>query len=212
MNKASPKSKEYEERNTQRMRDIGVRIGQARQRLNLSQGQLGELIEESQQAIQKWESGDTARKMTATALAELAKALQVSTDWLLFGGDETPKSVSMRDCCKMLFRDLPTLVPCTWKVHNPTTDDYPYPVFGGKACLVKDPPTLTYRLTIPTEPLERKFLSEEYAYSNWDYQAFLSCAMEAQHLEDIRKSNEKYFHESDYAKLFEQVPNKPLKQ
>lgn len=209
MNKASPKSNEYEERNTQRMRDIGVRIGQARARLNLSQGQLGELIEESQQAIQKWESGDKARKMSVTALAELAKALQVSTDWLLFGGDESPKSVSMRDCCKMLFRDLPALVPCTWEVHNPTID-YPCPVFGGKACLVKDPPTLTYRLTIPTKPI---FDPEaEYAYSNWDYQAFLSCAMEALHLEYTRKFNEKYFHEGDYAKLFEQVPNKPLNQ
>ncbi len=212
MNKGSPKSNEHEERNTQRIRDMGARIGKARAKLNLSQSQLGELIEESQQTIQKWESGNTARKMTATALAELAKALQVSTDWLLFGGDETPKSVSMRDCAKMLFRDLPNLVPCTWEVHNPTTD-FPYPVFGGKACLVEDPPTITYRLTIPTElilyPEEYLF---EYAYSNWDYQAFLSCAEEAQHLEDIRKSNKKYFHESDYAKLFKQVPNKPLNQ
>lgn len=55
---------------------LGSRIRQARERLGLSQEDLASLVSKDQGAISEYENG--RRKISATDLPELAKALQVS--------------------------------------------------------------------------------------------------------------------------------------
>ncbi|TXE41401.1 helix-turn-helix domain-containing protein [Serratia marcescens] len=63
---------------------IGVRVKHRRDSLGLTQGQLAEKIGTSQQAIEQLEAGKTKRPRY---LPELAKALEVTIDWLLDGKD-----------------------------------------------------------------------------------------------------------------------------
>lgn len=63
------------------MKILGQRIREARQRLELTQKQLGELARLSDMAVCHFECG--RRLPSAKNLAALAVALRVSADWLL---------------------------------------------------------------------------------------------------------------------------------
>lgn len=60
---------------------VGKRIKKQRMEINYSQEQLAASTNCSYRCIQKWESGKTMPR--AQMLCNLAKALHVSSDWLL---------------------------------------------------------------------------------------------------------------------------------
>lgn len=82
---------------------FGNRLLQLRQKLGLSQGQLGKLIGVSNKSISKWETG--AAKPGVDTLSKLALALQVSMDELI--EPETPD--------KQITRIVVTGGPCAGK-------------------------------------------------------------------------------------------------
>lgn len=208
MARTLPKSEEYNEKKKQRMHGIGTRIGIAREKKGLTQGELGAIIEEDQQTIQKWEAGDARRNISATALACLAEALQVSTDWLLFGKGSMSQDMTMRDCAKILFHDLPAHFDCSWSINAPVA------LFGEitGAYPIKTLPTLTYQLTLPNESLNNIETGYPTGYVRVkdEYQPFIACASNVQHLEAARKHYPQFFHEDDYIDLFATIPNTPL--
>lgn len=71
---------------------IASRIYQRRVQLNLSRDALGELASSDQKQIWRYEKGKTIP--SAEAIIALARALQVSTDWLLGMTDEIRPLVS----------------------------------------------------------------------------------------------------------------------
>jgi transcriptional regulator with XRE-family HTH domain len=68
---------------------LGERLRQARQRAQLSQQRLGELIGQDQQYISKLER-DVLPGMTVETLEQLCNALKVSADYLLGREDTNP--------------------------------------------------------------------------------------------------------------------------
>ncbi|MBM7070904.1 helix-turn-helix domain-containing protein [Shewanella sp. 202IG2-18] len=62
---------------------IGQRIRAAREKLNLSQEELGRLMEISFQSVQQWESGKTTPR--ASRMRRLASVLKTTPNWLQFG-------------------------------------------------------------------------------------------------------------------------------
>tara|TARA_R110001583_G_scaffold191462_1_gene356624 strand:+ start:652 stop:1347 length:696 start_codon:yes stop_codon:yes gene_type:complete len=67
------------------MNTLGERSKERRKIIKLTQIQLSKKVGVSGVTISQWESGDTSPK--GENLYKLAKALQCSPDWLLFGGD-----------------------------------------------------------------------------------------------------------------------------
>lgn len=65
---------------------LGKRIHDRREQLNLSQADLGELVGKDQNSIWRYESGRV--QPTAEVLADLARALQTTADYLLGVSDE----------------------------------------------------------------------------------------------------------------------------
>ncbi len=65
--------------------DIGIRIRARREKLNLKQIDLARALTISPQAVSKWERGETCPDIAI--LVELAKILDVSTDFLLGAND-----------------------------------------------------------------------------------------------------------------------------
>lgn len=66
------------------MDTLGKRLAAQRESLNLSQGELARIVGMKQQGIQSIEGGEVQRPRK---LLEIARALKVSEDWLLFGGE-----------------------------------------------------------------------------------------------------------------------------
>lgn len=69
---------------------MGARIRRAREALNLTQDQIGDLIGVSRAAVAQWESDQTSpvrKRMEA-----LAGALRVSVEWLSFGVGQAPNA------------------------------------------------------------------------------------------------------------------------
>lgn len=64
--------------------DLGLRIRRRREVRGLKQSDLAHALQVSAQAVSKWERGENAPDIAA--LVDLARLLEVSTDWLL-GGD-----------------------------------------------------------------------------------------------------------------------------
>ena len=72
---------------------VGKRIKKQRMEINYSQEQLAASTNCSYRCIQKWESGKTMPR--AQMLCNLAKALHVSSDWLLgISNDRKPNPVT----------------------------------------------------------------------------------------------------------------------
>lgn len=65
---------------------LGSRLAQRRRELGLSQVELSREVGGSQSVVAKWETG--ARVPSVESLAELARVLDVSADWLLGIGGE----------------------------------------------------------------------------------------------------------------------------
>ena len=65
------------------MRDIGKRIREARDRLGISGPELARRVDVSPSAVTQWETGVT--RVTTQHLGKVARALNVSADWLLTG-------------------------------------------------------------------------------------------------------------------------------
>ena len=81
---------------------FGERIKDARERLGLSQTELGRLISKDQRAISEYERGD--RRMSVTDLPVLAEALRVPLLYF-FEGEVTPEDREQRIIQE--FRKLP---------------------------------------------------------------------------------------------------------
>ncbi len=75
--------KEERSKELNELRQVGQRIRQARQSKGLTLDQASEAADTSIQFLSQVEKGEQA--MTMLKLARLAKALDVSTDYLLFG-------------------------------------------------------------------------------------------------------------------------------
>lgn len=67
--------------------DIGKRVRQTREHYKLTREQLAEMANISPQFLVHIENG--AKSMTALTICKLARALNVSADYLLFGLDDT---------------------------------------------------------------------------------------------------------------------------
>lgn len=67
---------------------IGQRIKQARlaRKPKMTQQQLADVVQVSQPAVAQWESGNT-RTLEGENLVNVARALGVTTEWLLYGVD-----------------------------------------------------------------------------------------------------------------------------
>ena len=63
---------------------IGLRIREARQQYDISQGGLAKRIGVTQSAISQWESGDV-RGLKPTNLLATARALGINIQWLVYG-------------------------------------------------------------------------------------------------------------------------------
>ena len=72
---------------------FGQRVRQRRKALELKQWELGQRCGVSESAVSQWESGGIA-EVKGVTLNRLARALQVSVDWLLYGEGEADRSVS----------------------------------------------------------------------------------------------------------------------
>lgn len=212
-----PRAKTRTPEQREELRHIGERICKAREKAGLSQTELAYKIGEvkgqdearkEQGGISRYESGQI--ECGILTLVAIAKALNVTVDWLLFGHGEMEHRVTLRDCCKMLFHDLPAHFNCTWSINQSE------PVYDGN-CFVNaydedTPPTLAYQLILPCElvhDVETDYPTG-YVYLKGEYQSFLTCAEHAQQLESMRKSYPQYSHEEDYEKLFASIPNTPL--
>lgn len=66
-----------------RMDDIGARIRRRRDNLNLTQTKLGEMVGVGQSTVAAWEDGRNSPK--PPTVVKLARALQTTRNWLLFG-------------------------------------------------------------------------------------------------------------------------------
>ena len=90
------------------MNTIAERLRTRRKALNLTQKELAKKIGVSQGAIGQLESG---RNQNTTKIYELAAALAVDTEWLLYGTqnsiDETGKKVSSNGFGVVSFSDTP---------------------------------------------------------------------------------------------------------
>jgi len=71
---------------------FGQRIRQRRKALGLTQAELGRQCGKSESAVSLWESGGITDIM-GTTLTRLARALQVSVDWLLYGEGDADQVV-----------------------------------------------------------------------------------------------------------------------
>lgn len=65
---------------------VGNRIYERRKQINMTQETLSELIGSTPQAVSNYEKGE--RELKAGAAVKVAKALRVTTDWLLTGESE----------------------------------------------------------------------------------------------------------------------------
>lgn len=79
---------------------IGQRIRQLRKARGLSQEQLAEQIGISVTHMSHIETGST--KLSLPVMADLAKAIDASTDELLFGFSEQPKNMAINDILSLL--------------------------------------------------------------------------------------------------------------
>lgn len=215
-----PRAKTRTPEQREELRHIGERICKAREKAGLSQTELAYKIGEvkgqdearkEQGGISRYESGDT--ECGILTLAAIAKALNLTVDWLLFGHGEMDHHVTLRDCCKMLFHDLPASFDCSWTINTNDSER----IYNGcewihDAYHEKKLPTLTYKLILPNEWVydEETGRRTEYVHLKDEYQPFLTCAEHAQQLESMRKSYPQYSHEEDYEKLFALIPNTPL--
>ena len=68
---------------TQLRKGFGTRLGEARRRWNLTQGQLAELVGAERNTVRRWESGDHFPR--AEVLVLLSQVLHVSLDYLVSG-------------------------------------------------------------------------------------------------------------------------------
>jgi len=73
------------------MSTIGQRIKQARlaRKPRMSQQQLADAVGVSRPAVTQWETGET-RALEGENLVRVARALEVTTDWLLYGTGPGP--------------------------------------------------------------------------------------------------------------------------
>ncbi len=85
---------------------IGENIKLLRKKRNISQKTLGELLNVSQQAVGKWESGKC--EPDNSVIVKLAEIFEVSTDFLLNGSD-TEKKSSTEPRLRLLARHLDEL-------------------------------------------------------------------------------------------------------
>lgn len=74
------------------MNDIALRIKQRREELGMSAEQLGEKIGKAKTTIYRYESG-YIEKMPSSVLSDIAKALNVSPTYLLFGDTSKDDSI-----------------------------------------------------------------------------------------------------------------------
>lgn len=71
--------------------EIGKRIYDRRKQLGLTQETLSELTDTTPQAISNYERGE--RELKATTIIKMAKALNVTSDYLLTGNDYSIKDL-----------------------------------------------------------------------------------------------------------------------
>ncbi len=185
---------------------LGKRIQAARKKAGItSQEELGKRLYVNRATINEWEKGEVNMKIVD--LKRVAKELDVSETWLFSGEGNMEAIVTVRDCCKMFFHDLPAFFDCTWSMSD---SESPRGSFNNEY-LPFAPPTLTYQLILPTEDIYGKdgYLTGRIRVKD-KYRPFLTCAEHAQQLENTRESYPQYFHEEDYTKLFASIPNAPL--
>jgi len=72
------------------MTTMGKRIARKRKELGLQQTDLAEKLGLARQTVSMWETG-TISDLRGKNLHKLAEILQVSEDWILFGGDDPPE-------------------------------------------------------------------------------------------------------------------------
>ena len=75
--------------------ELGLRIKQCRKMKKLTQENLAELVDVSPHYIYEIERG--LKNMSLSIFAEIAFALNISTDYLLFGMDSSRLGLSVRD-------------------------------------------------------------------------------------------------------------------
>ena len=133
-----------------RYSEIGERIRKARKNAdNMSAEDLAALIGTNQQTVSAWENATQA--ISVHSLLDISKALQVSTDWLLFGEGPMSRNMTMRDCCEMLYKTMPACFDWRWSVswtcHNSPLNGQ-YEADGI--------PQIQFTMSLPTE-LEYNF-------------------------------------------------------
>ncbi len=129
---------------------IRKRIKQLIDRLGITQGQLGAIMEPSAPVrdndVCKILSGEKVIPRNYARLARIARAGGVSLDWLLTGEETTAKSKEARtlhDWCKILFVDMPKRFIMGWDdVRIEECENRSYPSAW-----------IDFHIKIPTEPL-----------------------------------------------------------
>lgn len=102
------------------MSDIGDRVREVRERLKMSQAELGRAVGVTRNAINQIESGTTKNPRPQTIYA-IADALGVPDRWLVFGGQPTPMprgpppSVQDQQILEVLKRLTPSQKEEEWK-------------------------------------------------------------------------------------------------
>ncbi len=81
-------------------KEVGIRVGQLRERRKLTREKLGELSHISDRFIYDIETGQ--KGMSAETLYNIAKALNVTSDYILFGSESGENNFS--DTIKVLSR------------------------------------------------------------------------------------------------------------
>ena len=78
------------------MERMGDRIARRRKELGLRQQQIADKLGIVRQTVSLWENGHT-HDMHGRHLRDLAKILGVEPDWILYGGSDRDRTVSIKD-------------------------------------------------------------------------------------------------------------------
>lgn len=125
-------------------KEIGDRIGQARELAGLSQGELASQVSMSRSAMNKIENG--GRRVTAFELSEIARVLNRRMEWFLT--EPTPAIVSHREREGTSRRAIDAALELLTREVGFVAS------VGGKLALRDHPPT-----TVPTTPAEAEKLA-----------------------------------------------------